>query len=345
MKCEEFLERLDADEGWREKEAQAHAEACPSCREAAERWSAASNIFAAMKEDDAPPFLHTRIMARVREEGARKPFWYAPSLFRAAWAGPLLVLAIVFVVGGYGLITTIEPARKAVPQSELAKPEEMAKGDKSIAGDNRTPTPQIELPALGASSAQAKPRPAQERKKAAAVSSEPGLGKRRDEASAFAPSARLDEAEGVATRSAAVPTGEPEAQGTLSSAPEIAIKQEAAAAGGAAQAPRAPVEASKSAVTNEAAAAPAAPSRYLLVDLVECTLEAEGDKEYVVLKLPPAQCPPTGQLWEVTVAQNGAVEVKDTQGQGKESLKQILEARIQELKLLPGRYRLGRLGR
>ena len=335
MKCEKFLGMLDADEGWREKDALAHAEACPSCRKAAERWSAASKAFAAMKEDEAPPFIHTRIMARVREEGARKPFWSALGLFRAAWAGPLLVLAIAFVVGGYGLVTIIEPTRKAVPQSELAKPEEMARGDNSPK-DNRLPTPQVELPKLAAVPAPQRPQPAGQRSKDAALP-EQQMEEKREGASAFAATAQRDEETsqarapapraGAATPRGLAPaplsldasaTGEEPAKGVLSAAPEAERKQEASA--------------------------PASPGRYVIVDLVECTLKAEGGKEYVVLKLPPSESPPEGQLWEVTVAKDGAIEVKDTNGQGKESLKEILQSRIQELNLLPGRYHLGRMG-
>lgn len=349
MKCDEFLERLDADEGWLEDDAKAHAGACPSCRKAAERWSAASKAFTAIKmEDEAPPFIHTRIMARVRAEAARKPFWSALGLFRAAWAGPLLILAIAFVVGGYGLKTIIEPVRKAVPQSELAKPEEMAKGDKSSAAGGRVPTPPIELPTLGAAPVPTNTKPMENRGKDAALP-ERRMEEKREGASAFAATAQRDEERSQARAPApgsqdAALAAEAPAKGILSNAPEIARKQEAVAVGGAAQQPGAAVEAFKGAATNETASAPAAPSRYLLVDLVECTLKAEGDKEYVVLKLPPSQCPPTGQLWEVTVARDGAVEVKDPQGQHKESLKEILESRIQELKLLPGRYHLGRMG-
>jgi hypothetical protein len=289
MKCNEFLERLDADEGWLESDAQAHAAACPSCRKAAERWSAASKAFAAIKmEDEAPPFIHTRIMARVRAEAARKPFWSALGLFRAAWAGPLLILAIAFVVGGYGLKTIIEPARKAIPQSELAKPEEMAKGEHSSAADARVPTPPIELPTLGAAQPQTNTKQMESNGKDGPLPEPRMMKEKRESPPAFAAAAQRDE-------------------------------------------------------ENSQARAPEPPSRYLLVDLVECTLKAEGDKEYVVLKLPPSQCPPSGQLWEVTVASDGAVDVKDPQGQHKESLKEFLESRIQELKLLPGRYHLGRM--
>ncbi len=334
MKCDEFLERLDADEGWNGPDARAHADSCQACRVAAERWSAASRSLAAMRGDEAPPFIHTRIMARVREEGERKPFWSAIGIFRVAWAGPLLVLAIAFVVGGYGLKTIIEPKRKPVPQSEMATVEKIAGGPEANSGPMTAP--HVELPSVGGESKQAKPEGAAKQESAR---NETALGERRDKASAFAPPRQASEpAQEALVRTPPAPAAVHEGKSASDELPAVRQRAVSAASGPLT------ADASKGGAPEESSvAAQATPSRYLLVDLVECTLKSEGDKEYVILKLPPAQCPPMGQLWEVTVAKDGAVEVKDTQGQRKQSLKEMLEARVQELKLLPGRYSLGRM--
>ena len=77
-----------------------------------------------MGEEEAPPFLHTRVMAVVRSEGeAAPPWWRVMPWFRVAWAGPLLVLAMAFALGGYGLKQILLPARPPVPQSEMATPD------------------------------------------------------------------------------------------------------------------------------------------------------------------------------------------------------------------------------
>ncbi len=339
MKCEEFLEKLDADEGWNSPEAKAHAESCRNCREAAGRWVAASRSLAAMKDDEAPPFIHTRIMARVREAGERKPFWSAAGIFRAAWAGPLLVLALAFVVGGYGLKRIIEPVRKPVPQSEMATPEKIAGGPEADSG--RMSAPRVELPSVGGALEQAKQKPEPAAKKEAARAK--AGDERRDRASAFAePSGAGELSKEAVAPQAPAPAPIPEKMKSFNEA--ASTEQQVAPSQSAAREAPVMADAFKSTAANQPAlAAQAAPSRYLLVDLVECTLKSEGDKEYVILKLPPAQCPPEGQLWEVTVAKDGAVEVKDTQGQRKQSLKEMLETRVQELKILPGRYSLGRM--
>ena len=377
MRCEEFLRRLDAEEECRTGEAAAHAAACPACGRAAERMEAASAALRGLRaEDEPPPFLHTRVMAHVRGEGARRPVLGAGGWFRLAWAGPLFAVAVVFLLGGYGLRQVVEPSRRPVPREEMATPAEMAGAGPSTAADGRLQTPRVELPRVGERPEKTK----QEAQELDAKLRRGGEGTRPGSAGAFAPepapslkkdagNAPAGSEEALASRALpAAPVAAPSAKGTLAdkeqeaagaSAPPAAPSM--ADAGGArlrerdesrGNAPGSPRPASpppaaegKGAESGagDQLAAMEAPKRYLLVDLVECTLRTEGNREYVVLKLPPTEAPPPGQSWDVTVSRDGAVAVRDADGRWLKEVAAYLESRAAELRLNPGRYHLGRV--
>lgn len=338
MTCEEFLQRLDADEGWREGEAAAHAASCAACGAHARRMDAASAAFAAMREDEAAPFLHTRVMARVREEGAREPWWKVVMNPRTAWAGPLLMLCIVALVGGYGFKRVLEPAtaRKPVPQSELAKPSEVALGEESRATDSRIQTPPVDLPTVGGSQekddapgAPAKENEAEGKQKAEASADEEDLGRRSRQAPAAPP---------------------PPVQPSVA-APSLLSASEAAPAPSAAPPAEgkglaADVQKRAEAVGREVASGELQemerPKDFILVDLVECSIRAEDGREYVMLDLPKFEAPPAGVQWDVTVKRDGVVVVRDETGNWLKEASQSLQLRAPSLNLLPGKYQLGR---
>lgn len=354
MTCEEFLRLLDADEGWREGEAAAHAASCASCGAHARRMDAAGAAFAAMREDEAAPFLHTRVMARVREEGAKAPWWKVVLNPRTAWAGPLMILLVAALVGGYGFKQIMAPAtaRKPVPQSELAKPSEVALGAESRATDSRIQTPPVDLPMLGGAEqgmadkdAPAKENEADIKQKAVVETDDEAAGAR----GGFAPP----------PPAAPQPVVVPSVPGAgFASVPETAAEGgvTVADAAPARQAPApepsgkgqlmASAEKKAEEVRREASAGELQemerPKNYILVDLVPCSLRAEGGQEYVLIDLPQVQAPPVGVQWEVTVKRDGVVEVRDETGSWLKEASQSLQLRAPDLNLMPGRYRLGR---
>lgn len=367
MKCEEFLQLLDADEGWREGEAAAHAAQCPSCAAEARRMETAAAAFSAMREDTSPPFLHTCVMARVREEAAAAPWWKPRRLLRPAWAAPLLVLAIVGVLSWQGLHQEIVPPKAPVPQEEIAEPREVASEQHAPLGDNRIQTPPVALPVLGsASKPQAETRQgaekfileAQDKKKSdSPVADEEARANRQRELEfAPAPAGGRGEVKGasgeesgyLSSTQTPAPAVAPATAQPEKKAEKDALEKWAAGTGNEAPSPsvvpetRAKREAPGKGMAPQPLAAAEAPKEYILVDLVDCTLRAENGVEYVALNLPELQAPPPGVQWAVTVKRDGAIEVRDETGNWLKEATEALQAKAPSLNLMPGRYRLGR---
>lgn len=124
MNCKEFLYLLDEDGPVTKGPAKEHLDSCPGCQKAFRQWEAVRKELREMREDPAPPFLHTRVMSHVRSAGAvAAPRWTFFSWGRTAWAGPLLAAALLILLGGYGLMMVLEPARMtpAQKQAETAR--------------------------------------------------------------------------------------------------------------------------------------------------------------------------------------------------------------------------------
>lgn len=347
MKCDEFLQFLDADEGWREGDAAAHTAACASCAAEAQRMDAASAAFAAMRDEPSPPFLHTRVMAQVREEGAAIPWWKPQRLLRPAWAAPVLVLAIVGVLSWQGMRQEFLPTRAPVPQAEIAEPREMSADAHAPLGDKRIQTPPVDLPVLGEADKTQRADVGQPPAKSLAeaevgrqapapplAQASPRKDDRELDLARANESAGLEKkAEEFASRTRDEQENRPEASGMLAapSAPRPSAAPAISAQG----------EAAKGKSANRLASAEG-PKEYILVDLVDCTLRAEDGVEYVALNLPELQSPPPGVLWAVTVKRDGAVEVRDETGNWLKEATEMLQAKAPSLNLMPGRYRLGR---
>ncbi len=101
MTCGDLRELLDEDRPLT-PEARRHTEACAACRRAWERWEAVQVELRALGEEAPPAFLHTRLMAHVREaqRSAAGRGWFA--LHRAWWAS-LASVGFVAVLGTYVL--------------------------------------------------------------------------------------------------------------------------------------------------------------------------------------------------------------------------------------------------
>ncbi len=123
MTCDEVRELIDREGAITSGEANSHVHECPGCQEFWDHWQAVRKELHAMGEEDTPPFLHTRIMAHVQEaaESERtKGAW----LFglRKIWAGPILVLFVGILLGGYGLFQVLHPRGPSQPLSPESGP-------------------------------------------------------------------------------------------------------------------------------------------------------------------------------------------------------------------------------
>jgi hypothetical protein len=81
-------------------EARAHLATCEACRSMVEHWSEAMVELRGWASDEPPPFLHGRLMAHVRAEGARRE---RARRGRLAWWAPALAATFIAVVGGLAL--------------------------------------------------------------------------------------------------------------------------------------------------------------------------------------------------------------------------------------------------
>ncbi|MBI4915247.1 MAG: hypothetical protein HY825_05315 [Acidobacteria bacterium] len=104
MRCEEFLRELDESGRAASPEARAHVQGCPSCARAAESWQAVRSELQAMGEEAPPPFLHARVMAHVRADAKspQREAWWA-RVPRWAWAGQALAVLLGVTLAGWGL--------------------------------------------------------------------------------------------------------------------------------------------------------------------------------------------------------------------------------------------------
>jgi hypothetical protein len=141
MTCEEFLNLLDEDGLEGSPEAAAHAEACASCRAALERWRVVRHEFTAMRDEPAPPFLHTRVMAHVQGAPPEGHDWFGwLRAFRPTWATTALVLILGIAIGGLSVWRWRSgPAGPAapIPGRELA----LKKADAPEARREAAPSP------------------------------------------------------------------------------------------------------------------------------------------------------------------------------------------------------------
>jgi hypothetical protein len=317
MTCDEFLRLLDEDAPLDGGDALAHLAECPSCARAAERERAVRRELTALGEDEAPPFLHARIMAHVQAADRERRELPAASWWRlrAAWAGPLLVVACVVILGGYVLWRVLQPSELAPPPAARAPTTAAPAPAREMAADNAARPSNAAGAAKLQSSESAPPRPrpkARPRPALPAVSGAPG---------------------GVAVHEKEVPQP-PAAPAT---APRIAAAPQAGqamgrlagpSAAGSFQAQRAP-----SALV---AGVPAAPPA------VACWLHsAPGGLAYGVT-LPAELAPAPERTWSVTVRDDKTVAIDPAVAHLLGTRAVLLARRLVALGALPGDYRLAR---
>ena len=138
MTCEEFIRLMDEDGPVTAGEAGAHLASCAACEEAYGRWQAIRQGFKSLKEEPPPPFLHTRVMAHVRTAAPAPKPWAFFTWSRVPWAGPLLAAALLVLLGGVGLVSFLDTAKRS---SEQARAERDLEGRKLKEGLPPMPEP------------------------------------------------------------------------------------------------------------------------------------------------------------------------------------------------------------
>ncbi len=308
MTCEEFLDLLDQGEPL-PPEALAHLESCPKCARAHLVASEAARGLDALKEDEAPPDLHRRLMAALPAE--------APRLLhrRNPWALPLAALLVAALLGGFSLLSFLRretPEALSLPRPSVAAPHPAIEKEESASTESRRQAPP-EGPLPSSEAAESLPPPPP---RPLELHREPPLTLSQD-LSEVRPSAPAPAGE------AAVPPAPADAQPMPS--PKGLLKEEPSAAAGLAPAP-------------PAAEGESAPSAVL------CALETLDRSRYASLQLPPDFCPPRGSHWYVVLGERGVTEVTDGRGKPVPDAVQEVDGAVRYLHLPPGRYKLRRVG-
>ncbi len=349
MTCDEVRELINREGAITSGEANSHVHECPGCQEFWDHWQAVRKELHAMGEEDTPPFLHTRIMAHV-QEAAESEHAKGAWLFglKKLWAGPLLVLFLGLLLGGYGLVQVLRPKAPSEPVPAASRPLsskqkpgaeakakdapaalELFKSVAPVAGQSREAvpapsSPSAPAPAARADSASTPPAPAgerpadlqsdmaDERKDSLFATPPPPQQKGADDKGAFQPlSNRFEE------RAAPEPAGAASRDSSRPSATALSR-------------PKAELSAQL-------------PESEPLASVV-CTLSPlMGSGPFISLQLPPSAAPPSGGVWTVVISPDSALRVQDSAGKPMDASLATLRDVIHPLHVPPGSYRLKRI--
>ncbi len=357
MKCEDFIKLLDEDKLLEKREAISHMETCSDCRDAFELWRKIADEMKAMGREEAPFFLHTRIMAHVREvrsEGTASR-WFSWRGIRLAWAGPFSVLALFLILGGYGVLRVLQPHREPVPLDQLSQPHQMASApseDEKGVGGRRLP--HVDLPTVGR---------AEKKNEDTFSQDSPVVGEESDSEKSLtdsgtsgipaAPERLAEEAlesdrydreppASAETRQVSPRGTPPESPGMIlrsSPLPELEDKrlmERELAAPAESQASDEGLRRRDQGKSKKEVV--------IMTVLVDCTLVPDGDGEMVLVRLPEENAPSPGENWTVLVKETGDLQVVDDEGSTLDAVTEAIRRKLQQVNLLPGRYRLGRFG-
>lgn len=323
MTCEELRALLDAEGEADSEAARAHLRSCASCAREVERWLTVRTALHELGQEPAPPFLHARVMAGVRAEsrpGGER------SWLRGWRARALAAVGAAVVILGLGLFRAVRPPL-VPPPIELPSAAERAavagSGDKGSAG------PPVAVAAVPAPTVAVPSGSAARRQQAVAV---------QERVSAAAPARGVV---AVAKAGSGAAPAKPEAAAVSPVVAGAAAGQESGQVAPPAVAALAEARGDASLAGSlralEGKPAPGA-------ELVRCRLQLEGDGEVLDLELPVAEAPSPHEVWSVTVAPDGRVEVLDSHGRSQQAPslhRQVLSQRLQQLG--SGQYRLSQI--
>jgi hypothetical protein len=342
MNCEEIRTMIDREGALVTGEALAHVHDCADCAETWRLWQEVQRGLRAFNEEETPAFLHTRIMAHVRDadsqEAQKKGAWFFG--LKKVWAGPVLVLFLGVLLGGYGLVQvlhskkpeTLAPAAaKEGPTGKAKKDIAQQKGTAAGAGleDKRAAVPQLPPVQVETPSRPAAPAPAMqpetERSEAPAKEERPDA--------LFAPSPA------AAGPSPSVP------HQTLASRSASEEKGEGAMAGNlAVRRQDSPDDRQKTAEASSFYAQAEPPPTDSGAAEVVCTLSSSsGAGPYITLQLPQQAAPPSGGVWTLQVTDEGGVRIQDAMGKTLSTPLATVAAVVRPLHVPPGSYRLKRI--
>lgn len=322
MTCEEFLKALDEERLETEPSYTAHAQACEDCRAALARWEAVRKQFAAMGEEPAPPFLHTRIMAHVNAaEPEGRPFAFLSVLLsRNRWAASLAALFIGALLGGAGIWQILKPRSSTTP---LPPPEARSVESLPLEEAQRK---SAEMP---------EPRETRDEAPAAKNAGGPAAP------AAVPPAGSLFQRSGDAP---AAPSQPSEAAADL---PVGELRMKGAAHPGAPGPSRAPDQPTNEPVGQEREALAASPRPDAPPDearqAVVCMIRPEGGGATKVIQIGADIAPPPGAPWTMVVQGGGAFYLLDANDKPLRPDMRLVNE-LAGLNLPPGRYALRRVG-
>lgn len=336
MTCEELRALLELEGTAQSEAAREHLGACRACAREVELWQEVRAELRDMGREPAPPFLHARIMAHVRAEAptGRVRGWLS------GWRAPALAaVGAAVVILGLGLFRAIKPPAATPVEELVGAAEKRAVAEPASTRDKGGASPP----------APAAPAPTPARPSTSAGRDEQAA--RENEAAGGTVSAAKDDLVLVAKAGPAARETAPAGIGaahaemdTSAAAPVVAQAAARRESGSvlAASASGSPAETQGSAPV--AGTLRAAERKRETAEVVRCRLQLEGDGEVLDLELPAAEAPPPEEVWSVTVAPDGRIEVLDAHGRTQQApavLQQGLsqqQQRQQQLRL--GRYRL-----
>jgi|WetSurMetagenome_2_1015567.scaffolds.fasta_scaffold05713_7 hypothetical protein len=342
MNCEEIRTMIDREGALVTGEALAHVHDCAECAETWRQWQEVQRGLRAFGEEETPAFLHTRIMAHVRDadsqEAQKKGAW----LFglKKVWAGPVLVLFLGVLLGGYGLVQVLHSKKPEAQAPAAAKEGPTGKTKKDIAQqkntapgagleDKRAAAPQLPTVQVEPSPKPVPPAPAMQ------PETEPGAAPSKEE--------RADELFAPSPAAAGPPPLAPHQ--TLASRSASEEKGEGAMAGNlAVRRQDSPDDRQKTAEASSLYAPAEPPPTDSSAAEVVCTLSsASGPGPYITLQLPPQAAPPSGGVWTLQVTEEGGVRIQDALGKTLSAPVPTVAAVVRPLHVPPGSYRLKRI--
>lgn len=330
MKCRTFLDLLDAGKLEGRGDALDHARECEQCSKALEQWNQAQVEFRKMREEDPPPFLHSRILANVRSAAGKEPvrgwaFWS-----RNRWAVPALAVFLVVLLGGVSITTflnrgvrlsedgtrvkrqnaqNLKPQSTPAPAREKGLKQDTGKlNERNYAGPaDKADKDELAPPLLGTTSVRKEPT----------LEIYPDLSKVRP---------ADGEAAGVKAPEAPASTEESMARTSRKSKAVVGLSEK------------------------KGKVVPGAYASSLLADTngpskkVLCTLKGASGVFYA-FQAPRDSAPGAGAVWRVKVTSSGGVIVRDEKKRIVPSSRvtDLVEA-VLELDLNPGNYELRRVG-
>ena len=98
-----------------------HLAGCAACRSDLEGLRTAVDLLRQLPSAEAPPFLASRVMARIREAEARPAGWRE---WLARLAAPAVAAPVAAVVAGAAVVYLAEPAREAQRMDTVATAEQ-----------------------------------------------------------------------------------------------------------------------------------------------------------------------------------------------------------------------------